>query len=202
MSVTKKDIEMLEKFIDQIEETLKKKGVKYTRLQPTEAQKREMLELVEAHLNKVKNPSEGIDARKSEGKAFIEFLKEMSKLRQDVINSTPNLDKSESNSVEDEDQDQEEQCYCPACLTYSNFEEKLQGLGGKFDKTKFLIGGKIFHAKYHISDNGDEKVVIEKDDNLKVNEFETLQKALEKAVKDGDMQGAQAILDRIINIKN
>jgi len=213
MYASDRDIEMLDSLIDKIEEGLKSKGIPYKRLNPTRAQKEEIFRATGDIINKIKNR----DGNSNYENDIKEFAKSMANLKARIVanetrSTSPKMSISEffdslkakqnqANPVVQEEQG-EEICTCPNCLNYHNFEEKLSGRPGKFDKTKFLLGGKVFHAKsFTPLDNSEDLVVLEKEENLKIEDFATLKKALEAAIKDGDMQGAQNILDRMSNLK-
>lgn len=214
MYASDKDIEMLDQLIDKIEEGLKRQGISYKRLNPTREQKEQMLGAVNGFLKKTKDNGNypGIE------EDIKAFARSMAALKAEVIanesrpTAKPKMSigeffdslkakQNQSNPVVQEEQG-EDVCTCPACLNYHNFEEKLRDRPGKFDKTKFLLGGKVFHAKsFTPLDNSEDLVVLEKEENLKIEDFATLKRALEAAIKDGDMQGAQNILDRMSNLK-
>lgn len=211
MYTSDRDIEMLDQLIDKIEEGLKRQGISYKRLNPTREQKEQMLGAVNGFLKKTKDNGNypGIE------EDIKAFARSMAALKADVIanESRPTakpkmnigefFDSLKAKTVNPVVQEEDEVCTCPSCLNYHNFEEKLRDRPGKFDKTKFLLGGKVFHAKsFTPLDNSEDLVVLEKEENLKVNDFTTLKEALAAAIKDGDMQGAQNILDRMSNLKN
>ena len=221
MSVTEKDIAMLEQIVDKIEEVFKAKGIKYKRLEPTREQKIEMLEAVEEFLKKTRNAPDSV--KRQESLDFMDFMKDIksriSKNEENKVSPTSNPKKSMNDffndllknqkqeafpkeQVGDFEKSEDDLCTCPVCLNYHNFEEKLGNRSGKFDKTKFLLAGKVFHAKsFTPSDNSEDIVVLEKEENLKIDDFATLKSALDLAIKAGDLQGAQNILDRMSNLK-
>jgi hypothetical protein len=224
MYASDRDIEMLDQLIDKIEEGLKKQGVTYKRLSPTREQKEEMLQTMGSFMKKIKSKGNYPGYERD----LQEFARAMADLKANIIDNETKTSKPKMSIGEFFDNlknkqqeafpkeqigdfgqgEDNEVCTCPACLNYHNFEEKLAGQAGDFDKTKFLIGKKVFHAKYFRPEDGSEEIIVlEKEENIKkvdvdpISRFQDLIGQLDEAASRGDKEKTARIINEIRNFK-
>lgn len=108
---------------------------------------------------------------------------------------------------QEEQEERQEKCYCSDCFNFETFEKVLKEEGSIFDYTTFVANGKLFYVKYHLSPNGQEKVMVtseyeqKKQQGQKALTLEELQKDLNAAVQDRDFEKAQYYLTAISELK-
>lgn len=113
-------------------------------------------------------------------------------------NLTPELD------LEKGDSEDKVKCFCPNCYNYDTFESVHQEEGSKFDYGEVKLNGMTFRVKYHQGIDGQENLIIKKDNTVDLSNLglTELQAELTKSIQNKDFTYSQQILNEIQERKN